>query len=79
MLDVGFQFYCEIEVVQNLLKLLLMWVVVVDGVGIGFDDVFVVSDVCLQGGVVEMVVVGLVYGVVEVLYIGEDSDFFCCG
>ena len=73
-LDVGLQLHRETEVAQNLLELLLTRVAAVDGVGIGLDDAPAASDVCPQGGVVEMAAVGLAHGVVEVLHIGEDSD-----
>lgn len=61
---------------KNLLKTLLPTIAFVDGIGKGRDYVSIGSGLCPERVVVEMALVTLFSGVVNVLYIDKNGYFF---
>ncbi|MNT13787.1 hypothetical protein D3C72_1487680 [compost metagenome] len=73
-MNVRFEFDRETEVTQDLLKLLLLAVTAIDGIGHRLDNLPMLADVSPERGIIEMTAIGLAHGVVEVLHVGEYRD-----
>lgn len=61
---------------KGVLKFDLLVVVAGDGVGGGADDLALITDTVLEFAVVKLAPVGLSSGVVDVLHVDEEGDFF---
>ena len=64
---------------QRILEFALLVIAAIDGVGIGSDDVAFIEKAFPKLAVVELTVISLAGGVVDILDIGEEGDFIHSG
>ncbi|AJR08262.1 putative beta-lactamase HcpA [Photobacterium gaetbulicola Gung47] len=75
-LDKGFEFDVKADTSKDILELALFFVTTMNGIGISRDNLSALGGFGPKGIVIKVTTIGVFDGVVDVLHIDKNSDFF---
>jgi len=75
-LNIGFESYCEADLLERILEFALIVVVTLNGIRGGRHTLTLRTEVLPKFSVIKLATIGLARGVINVLYIDKNGNFF---